>query len=61
MTVTNTADGASVTVKINDRGSFAATAAQPFCLDLTDGAFEHIGAIYPDPGHFVVNVDPASS
>jgi len=48
VTVTNTANGLSVTVRINDRGSFAATAAQPFCLDLTDGAFQRIGAISPD-------------
>jgi hypothetical protein len=60
VTVTNTANGASVTVKINDRGSFAATAAQPLCIDLTDAAFERLGAISPDPGHFVVDVDPAS-
>ncbi|WP_443078568.1 lectin [Streptomyces sp. NBC_01497] len=60
VTVTNTANGASVTVRINDRGTFAATPSQPFCIDLTDGAFRRIGAISPDPGHFVVNVDPAS-
>ncbi|MCA1221542.1 septal ring lytic transglycosylase RlpA family protein [Streptomyces sp. 8L] len=59
VTVTNTANGASVTVRINDRGTFAASPSQPFCIDLTDGAFSRIGAISPDPGHFVVNVDPA--
>jgi hypothetical protein len=52
--VTNTANGAAVTVRINDRGSFASTAASPKCLDLSDGAFKKIGAISPDPGHFVV-------
>lgn len=52
--VTNTANGASVTVRVNDRGGFAETPDQPFCLDLTDGAFARIGAISPDPGHFVV-------
>jgi hypothetical protein len=61
VTVTNTANGQSVTVRINDRGSFAATASQPFCIDLTDGAFQRIGAISPDPGHFVVNVDTTSA
>jgi hypothetical protein len=60
VTVTNTANGQSVTVRINDRGSFAATASQPFCIDLSDGAFQRIGAISPDPGHFVVNVATAS-
>jgi rare lipoprotein A len=59
VTVTNTANGESVTVRINDRGSFAATPEQPFCVDLTDGAFQRIGVISPDPGHFTVNVDPA--
>ena len=48
--VTNTANGASVTVRINDRGTFTS----PVCLDLTDGAFSTLAALSPDPGHIVV-------
>ena len=52
--VTNVANNKSVTVRINDRGTYTWTRAVPKCLDLTDGAFKKIGAISPDPGHFVV-------
>lgn len=38
--VTNTANGQSVVVKINDRGPFVAGR----CLDLTTGAFSHIAS-----------------
>ncbi|MDI5973241.1 RlpA-like double-psi beta-barrel domain-containing protein [Streptomyces sp. SL13] len=48
--VTNTANNASVTVRINDRGTFTS----PVCLDLTDGAFSQLAALDPDPGHIVV-------
>ncbi|MYV54601.1 hypothetical protein GT042_19220 [Streptomyces sp. SID3212] len=58
--VTNVANNASVTVRINDRGSFASTAGAPFCIDLSDGAFRRIGAISPDPGHFNVTLEVLS-
>ncbi|WP_425086314.1 ricin-type beta-trefoil lectin domain protein [Streptomyces liangshanensis] len=58
--VTNVANNASVTVRINDRGSFASTAGAPFCIDLSDGAFQRIGAISPDPGHFNVTLEVLS-
>jgi hypothetical protein len=58
--VTNVANNASVTVRINDRGSFASTPGAPFCIDLSDGAFKRIGAISPDPGHFNVTMEVVS-
>ncbi|MEK8172342.1 septal ring lytic transglycosylase RlpA family protein [Streptomyces sp. M19] len=48
--VTNVDTGASVTVRINDRGTFTS----PTCIDLTDGAFSQIAALTPDPGHITV-------
>jgi rare lipoprotein A len=55
--VTNVANNQSVTVRINDRGTYTWTADVPKCLDLTDGAFQKIGEISPDPGHFVVKTE----
>ncbi|MFF4211955.1 lectin [Streptomyces sp. NPDC001796] len=55
--VTNVANGASVTVRINDRGTFTS----PVCLDLTDGAFSRLAALSPDPGHIVVTEQIVSS
>ncbi|WP_329460692.1 ricin-type beta-trefoil lectin domain protein [Streptomyces sp. NBC_01497] len=52
--VQNVANGKTVTVRINDRGSFTGTAAEPKCLDLTDGAFKKLGSLNPDPGHLTV-------
>lgn len=52
--VENVANGRSVVVRVNDRGTFAASAREPDCLDLTDTAFARLGPIRPDPGHFVV-------
>ncbi|MHB9858365.1 lectin [Streptomyces sp. YIM S03343] len=53
--VTNKANGRSLTVRINDRGTFAQTQAEPKCLDLTDGAYDRLGGVLnPDSGHIVV-------
>ncbi|MEU3711155.1 septal ring lytic transglycosylase RlpA family protein [Streptomyces catenulae] len=53
--VTNTATGASLVVRINDRGTFAQTPQEPKCLDLTDGAFQRLGGVIdPDQGHIEV-------
>ncbi|MGW3288618.1 lectin [Streptomyces sp. NPDC001002] len=53
--VTNVANGRSLTVRINDRGTFAQTPQEPKCLDLTDGAFGRLGGVLnPDAGHIVV-------
>ncbi|WP_236569835.1 septal ring lytic transglycosylase RlpA family protein [Streptomyces mexicanus] len=53
--VTNVANGASLVVRINDRGTFQQTPAEPKCLDLTDGAFSRLGGVLnPDQGHIVV-------
>ncbi|MFI5688575.1 septal ring lytic transglycosylase RlpA family protein [Streptomyces sp. NPDC051636] len=53
--VTNVASGASLVVRINDRGTFQQTPQSPKCLDLTDGAFSRLGGILnPDQGHIVV-------
>ncbi|MFF5014821.1 lectin [Streptomyces sp. NPDC001165] len=53
--VTNTANGRSLVVRINDRGTFAQTPQEPKCLDLTDGAFSRLGgSLNPDDGHIVV-------
>ncbi|MEU4928776.1 septal ring lytic transglycosylase RlpA family protein [Streptomyces yokosukanensis] len=53
--VTNAANGASLVVRINDRGTFASTPQEPKCLDLTDGAFGRLGgSLDPDAGHIVV-------
>jgi hypothetical protein len=54
--VTNTANGASVTVRINDRGTFTS----PVCIDLSDGAFSRLAALSPDPGHIVVTEEVVS-
>ncbi|AOR36479.1 hypothetical protein BFF78_40310 [Streptomyces fodineus] len=53
--VTNTANGRSLVIRINDRGTFAGTPQEPKCLDLTDGAFSRLGgSLDPDAGHIVV-------
>ncbi|MGV4981171.1 lectin [Streptomyces sp. NRAIS4] len=53
--VTNTANGRSLVVRVNDRGTFASTPQEPKCLDLTDGAFGRLGgSLDPDAGHIVV-------
>jgi rare lipoprotein A (peptidoglycan hydrolase) len=53
--VTNVANGRSLTVRINDRGTFAQTSQEPKCLDLTDGAFTRLGGVInPDDGHITV-------
>ncbi|GHH88737.1 hypothetical protein GCM10018793_69570 [Streptomyces sulfonofaciens] len=53
--VTNVANGRSLVVRINDRGTFAQTPQEPKCLDLTDGAFSRLGGVLdPDAGHIVV-------
>ncbi|MER6225084.1 lectin [Streptomyces sp. 900105755] len=53
--VTNVANGRSLTVRINDRGTFTQTPQEPKCLDLTDGAFSRLGGVLdPDAGHIVV-------
>ncbi|MER5544308.1 septal ring lytic transglycosylase RlpA family protein [Streptomyces sp. NPDC001118] len=53
--VLNVANGASLVVRINDRGTFASTPQEPKCLDLTDGAFSRLGgSLDPDAGHIVV-------
>ncbi|MFF9090663.1 septal ring lytic transglycosylase RlpA family protein [Streptomyces sp. NPDC014991] len=53
--VTNVANGRSLVVRINDRGTFAQTPQEPKCLDLTDGAFGRLGgSLNPDAGHIVV-------
>ncbi|GAA4545617.1 septal ring lytic transglycosylase RlpA family protein [Amycolatopsis samaneae] len=52
--VTNVANNRSVTVRVNDRGTYTWSSAVPKCLDLTDGAFAKIGQLTPDPGHLVV-------
>ncbi|GAA3167501.1 MULTISPECIES: septal ring lytic transglycosylase RlpA family protein [Streptomyces] len=53
--VTNTANGASLVVRINDRGTFQQTPQEPKCLDLTDGAFQRLGGVIdPDQGHIEV-------
>ncbi|MEU0336702.1 septal ring lytic transglycosylase RlpA family protein [Streptomyces sp. NPDC006193] len=53
--VTNVANGKSLVVRINDRGTFQQTPQEPKCLDLTDGAFGRLGgSLNPDAGHIVV-------
>ncbi|GGZ30351.1 hypothetical protein GCM10010300_86370 [Streptomyces olivaceoviridis] len=53
--VTNVANGRSLVVRINDRGTFVQTSQEPKCLDLTDGAFDRLGgSLNPDAGHIVV-------
>ncbi|WP_265564642.1 septal ring lytic transglycosylase RlpA family protein [Streptomyces hygroscopicus] len=53
--VTNVANGRSLVVRINDRGTFQQTPQEPKCLDLTDGAFGRLGgSLDPDAGHIVV-------
>lgn len=53
--VTNVANGRSLVVRVNDRGTFAQTPQEPKCLDLTDGAFGRLGGVLdPDAGHIVV-------
>ncbi|MFI8193235.1 septal ring lytic transglycosylase RlpA family protein [Streptomyces sp. NPDC085946] len=53
--VTNVANGASLVVRVNDRGTFRQTPQEPKCLDLTDGAFGRLGgSLNPDAGHIVV-------
>ncbi|AKJ09130.1 hypothetical protein ABB07_03550 [Streptomyces incarnatus] len=53
--VTNVANGKSLVVRINDRGTFRRTKQTPLCLDLTDGAFRRLGgSLNPDAGHIVV-------
>ncbi|WP_317440784.1 septal ring lytic transglycosylase RlpA family protein [Streptomyces collinus] len=53
--VTNVANGESLTVRINDRGTFTSTPQSPKCLDLSDGAFSRLGGVLdPDAGHIVV-------
>ncbi|MFD8491745.1 RlpA-like double-psi beta-barrel domain-containing protein [Amycolatopsis sp. NPDC059657] len=53
--VTNVKTKKSLTVVINDRGTYAWTKEVPKCLDLTDGAFQRLGGkINPDDGHIVV-------
>jgi rare lipoprotein A len=53
--VTNVANGRSLVVRINDRGTFVQTPQEPKCLDLTDGAFARLGgSLDPDAGHIVV-------
>lgn len=52
---TNVANGKSLVVRINDRGTFKRTKEVPLCLDLTDGAFRRLGgSLNPDAGHIVV-------
>ncbi|MFJ1974003.1 septal ring lytic transglycosylase RlpA family protein [Streptomyces sp. NPDC087903] len=54
--VTNVANGKSLVVRINDRGTFKHTKQEPKCLDLTDGAFRRLGgSLNPDAGHIVVH------
>ncbi|MFJ9820356.1 septal ring lytic transglycosylase RlpA family protein [Streptomyces sp. NPDC101151] len=53
--VTNVANGKSLVVRVNDRGTFERTKQVPLCLDLTDGAFRRLGgSLNPDAGHIVV-------
>jgi rare lipoprotein A len=53
--VTNMANGRSLVVRVNDRGTFTQTPQEPKCLDLTDGAFSRLGgSLSPDAGHIVV-------
>ncbi|MFF2519271.1 lectin [Streptomyces sp. NPDC058086] len=53
--VTNVANGQSLVVRINDRGTYAWTPQEPKCLDLTDSAFNRLGGrLDPDDGHIVV-------
>ncbi|MFG2359276.1 septal ring lytic transglycosylase RlpA family protein [Streptomyces sp. NPDC048521] len=53
--VTNVANGRSLVVRVNDRGTFTQTPQEPKCLDLTDGAFSRLGgSLNPDAGHIVV-------
>ncbi|MFI1168584.1 septal ring lytic transglycosylase RlpA family protein [Streptomyces sp. NPDC020801] len=53
--VTNVANGKSLVVRVNDRGTFQQTPQEPKCLDLTDGAFSRLGgSLDPDAGHIVV-------
>ncbi|MEU1404963.1 septal ring lytic transglycosylase RlpA family protein [Streptomyces sp. NPDC005728] len=53
--VTNVANGRSLVVRINDRGTFIQTPQEPKCLDLTDGVFGRLGgSLDPDAGHIVV-------
>lgn len=53
--MTDTADGRSLAVRTNDRGTFTRTPQEPKCLGLTDGAFSRLGgSLNPDDGHIVV-------
>ncbi|MFI5972058.1 septal ring lytic transglycosylase RlpA family protein [Streptomyces sp. NPDC051452] len=53
--VGNVANGRSLVVRVNDRGTFVQTPQEPKCLDLTDGAFARLGgSLDPDAGHIVV-------
>ncbi|MEV0185930.1 lectin [Streptomyces sp. NPDC050625] len=53
--VTNVANGQSLVVRINDRGTYAWSPQEPKCLDLTDSAFSRLaGRLDPDDGHIVV-------
>ncbi|MFI0779622.1 septal ring lytic transglycosylase RlpA family protein [Streptomyces sp. NPDC021212] len=53
--VTNVANGKSLVVRVNDRGTFGWTPSVPKCLDLTDGAYGRLGGVLnPDSGHIVV-------
>ncbi|GAA2327457.1 septal ring lytic transglycosylase RlpA family protein [Streptomyces violaceusniger] len=53
--VTNVANGRSLVVRVNDRGTFGWTPSVPKCLDLTDGAYSRLGGVLdPDSGHIVV-------
>jgi rare lipoprotein A len=53
--VTNVKNNKSVTVRINDRGTFAWSQSVPKCLDLTNAAFTQLGGVLnPDDGHIVV-------
>ncbi|MFI1169507.1 septal ring lytic transglycosylase RlpA family protein [Streptomyces sp. NPDC020801] len=59
--VTNVANGESLVVRINDRGTFQQTPQEPKCLDLTDGAFSRLGgSLDPDAGHIVVTQEVLS-
>ncbi|MFJ5036160.1 lectin [Streptomyces sp. NPDC088560] len=54
--VTNVANGKSLVVRINDRGTYAWTSEEPKCLDLTDSGFSRLGGhLDPDDGHIVVH------
>ena len=56
--VTNVANGKSLVVRINDRGTFKHTKQEPNFLHLTDGAFLRLGgSLNADAGHIVVRQD----